>query len=98
MTSNRAATGRLTTLLRHVAADNLHEGGAPPAKTLPGAQSASSAAGTDAAYDWEAHQKSIPRLPIPALWDTCSRFLEYTQPLLTKDEQQLTRRVLQASE
>ncbi len=67
-------------------------------RSLPGArETAAAAAGSDAASDWEANQKSIPRLPIPGgAGGTRARdSWEYTQQaLLTKHEQQLTRRVL----
>ena len=33
-------------------------------------------------YNWPEQQKLIPKLPIPALTDTCARYLESTEALL----------------
>ena len=40
------------------------------------------------------HQKSLPKLPVPRLDETCDRFLEWVQPLLTDAEFDSTRKIV----
>ncbi len=40
-------------------------------------------------------QRSLPRLPIPKLEDTCQRYLASQRPLLTKDEYKVTEKLVE---
>lgn len=40
-------------------------------------------------------QDSLPRLPIPKLEDTCSRYLDAQKPLLTPDQYEETKRLVE---
>jgi len=41
------------------------------------------------------HQHLLPRLPVPGLDETCDRFIEWIQPLLTESEFRLTKRIVE---
>ena len=40
------------------------------------------------------YQDSLPRLPIPKLEDTCSRYLDSQKPLLTPEEYEQTKQLV----
>ena len=37
-------------------------------------------------YDWDAHQDTVPKLPLPPLPDTLERYLSCVAPLLAPAE------------
>jgi hypothetical protein len=46
------------------------------------------------AFDWNAHQQGLPRLPLPRLEETCARYLDYVHPMLSAEEYEQTKQVV----
>ena len=51
-------------------------------------------AATKNRFDWPAHQRALPRLPIPSLGDTLARYLRAVRPLVTDAEFAATERAV----